>query len=602
MSFFAGCVGTSIVGKAQHQELANRIIAKYPVTNKQNIVIQANPYCVCIASEDEVVCKDQCVIIAAGKTKNGKNWLEEVIASYKKYGDEFITKTAGFRYLVLADQKKQKLILATDQIGLNNVYFSQTSNGLVFGSSADNVIEHPDVNPTISPQAIYNYIYFHHCPSPGTIYNQVHKLEGGQILIYQSAKYRKKYYWIPEFREEMAFSPEDAGKELRYKLQQAVKELSDTADDTAAFLSGGLDSSSVAAMLAQVFPGKAKTFTIGFPVEGYDEVSYARFAAEKFATRQYEYYLSPDDTITAVPKIAAFYDEPFGNSSALAAYYCAKLAKDNGIEVLLAGDGGDELFAGNERYARQLLFEKYWKVPAWLRSALQFGLHRTPSLLLKNKIIFKAKRYIDQATVPLPDRLQDYNFLHRHPGNEIFVEDFLQQIETGTPLQSLRDCYHRPDEASCLNRMLYMDWKSTLHDNDLVKVNKMCELAGVEVKYPLLDQEIVDLSCKIPSAIKLKGQELRWFYKQAMQDFLPEQIINKSKHGFGLPFGIWLKDHQPLKELAYDSIDDLKKREFIRAEFLDHAITMHQSIHAAYYGELIWILMMLEHWFQARKL
>jgi asparagine synthase (glutamine-hydrolysing) len=145
-----------------------------------------------------------------------------------------------------------------------------------------------------------------------------------------------------------------------------------------------------------------------------------------------------------------------------------------------------------------------------------------------------------------------------------------------------------------------MDWKSTLHDNDLVKVNRMCQMAGVSVEYPLLDQEIVKFSCGIPSSVKMKNRQLRWFYKEAMKGFLPEQILNKPKQGFGLPFGIWLKDHQPLKELAYDSIGDLKKRHYFQPEFLDHTIKMHQSIHAAYYGELIWVLMMLELWLQSR--
>ena len=147
-----------------------------------------------------------------------------------------------------------------------------------------------------------------------------------------------------------------------------------------------------------------------------------------------------------------------------------------------------------------------------------------------------------------------------------------------------------------------MDWKTTLHDNDLVKVNKMCEMAGVTVRYPLLSQSIIDLSCQVPSAEKLQAKALRKFYKQAMADFLPEEIINKPKHGFGLPFGIWLKEYQPLKELAYDSINSLKKRPYFKETFLDHAIKMHKSVHAAYYGELIWILMMLELWFQGKKL
>ncbi|MBN1378889.1 MAG: asparagine synthase C-terminal domain-containing protein, partial [Gammaproteobacteria bacterium] len=371
---------------------------------------------------------------------------------------------------------------------------------------------------------------------------------------------------------------------------------------TGAFLSGGLDSSTVAGSLSEVFPGAAKTFSIGFPVEGYDEIKYARIAADRFKTQAHEYYVTPDDTVAAIPKIAAYYDEPFGNSSALAAYYCAKMAGENGIKVLLAGDGGDELFAGNERYAKQLLFDKYYRIPGFARSSLKTGLCNAPGFLLNNKIIFKAKRYVEQAEVPLPDRLQDYNFLNRHPADEIFTDSFLMEIDADRPLQILRDCYSRPENASALNRMLYMDWKTTLHDNDLVKVNRMCEMAGVEVQYPFLHQAIVDLSCKIPSADKLKGRQLRWFYKQAMHGFLPEPIINKSKHGFGLPFGIWLKDHQPLKELAYDSIHSLKKRDYFRNEFLSHAVKMHQGVHAAYYGELIWILMMLELWFQAKKI
>jgi asparagine synthase (glutamine-hydrolysing) len=339
---------------------------------------------------------------------------------------------------------------------------------------------------------------------------------------------------------------------------------------------------------------------MGFPVEGYNEIEYANIAVKQFNTRQHEYYVTPEDTVNAVPMIAQYYDEPFGNSSALAAYYCAKLAKENGVSRLMAGDGGDEIFAGNERYAKQMLFEHYHRLPGFAKSAVEAGLNFLPEALAKTKLPFKAKRYIDQANAAMPDRLQDYNFLHRHDVKDIFSTDFLGKIDTSEPLKLLQDCYQRPEQASTLNRMLYMDWKSTLHDNDLVKVNRMCELADVEVCYPLLDQRIVDLSCRIPSDIKLNGQKLRWFYKQAMTDFLPEQIINKPKHGFGLPFGIWLKDHQPLKELAYDAIHALKKRDYFQPKFLDHAIEMHQSIHAAYYGELIWILMMLELWFAGK--
>lgn len=599
MSFLAGWVDSDIsnqVAKAVCERMAAPIVRQ----TGAKITTSITPFVSCVASDKGFINQDQCLLAVVGNSAVNPLQLQEIIRRYQTQGMDFIRSVKAPFALVLADQANQTLVLATDTIGQRHLYYAQTPHGLVFGSTADSVIAHPDVTTVLSLQTLYDYVYFHHCPSPTTIYKAVYKLEGGQILIYHAGKITVSTYWMPQFSEQLEGSLEQAANALQHKLQQAVKRLSSSAEDTGAFLSGGLDSSSVAGALSQVFPGRGQSFTMGFPVAGYDETVYARMAGQHFKLHQHEYSLTPDEVVAAVPAIAVYYDEPFGNSSALAAYYCAKMAKDSGIKVLLAGDGGDELFAGNERYARQAVFESYHNIPRVLRGSLSGCLNALPRVLQKG-LLFKAKRYVDQANTPLPDRLQDYNFLHRHAASEIFTDGFIAQIDTSKPLQSLRDSYHKPVDASALNRMLVMDWKTTLHDNDLVKVNKMCEMAGVAVQYPLLDQAIIDLSCRIPSDIKLKGQQLRWFYKYAMQDFLPTEIINKAKHGFGLPFGIWLKDHQPLKELAYDSISSLKQRGFFRPEFLDHTITMHQSIHASYYGELIWVLMMLELWLQGKR-
>ncbi|MGD7035832.1 asparagine synthetase B family protein [Methylotuvimicrobium buryatense] len=597
MGFIAGWFGTGI-DRNQASELAESLKGCAPESTKKTIGIRITDSFVLVSDDKRSLEQGGCRLALTG---HGFGPLEAIVENYKAKGADFIKDMQGAFTLMFFDESEKRLLLATDRLGQNNLYYAQTPNGIVFGSTADSVVAHPEVSSEISRQSIYDYVYFHHCPSPHTIYRQVQKLEGGQLLTYQDGKIALQYYWMPVFSEQGAYSLEKSGQELRNEIIEAVRQSAADSNVTGAFLSGGLDSSSVAGALSKVYPEQAKTFTMGFPVEGYDEIEYARIAVDCFKTRPHEYYVTPEDTVAAVPKIAAFYDEPFGNSSALAAYYCAKLAKENGIQVMLAGDGGDELFAGNERYAKQLLFDRYYRIPGFARTFLRTGLYNAPDALLKNKILFKAKRYVEQAEVPLPDRLQDYNFLNRHPAQEIFTGDFLAGIDIDRPIQSLRDCYHRPENASALNRMLYMDWKTTLHDNDLVKVNRMCEMVGVEVRYPLLTNAIVDLSCRVPSSEKLKGQQLRWFYKQAMRGFLPEAIINKSKHGFGLPFGIWLQDHQPLKELAYDSIGALKKRDYFRTDFLDHAVKMHQSIHAAYYGELIWILMMLELWFQAKN-
>ena len=599
MTSLAGWVETTVTGKDAERLLQSHI-AHSPNYAKKDVTIESSDFYALAANQQKINVEEEMILVNAGNTALTFS-ADKIIGNYQQKGDVFLESNPTEQALVIIDPKQKKLILATDTIGLTNLYYALTKEGLVFGTSADSVIAHPEVKADISAQSVYDYVYFHHCPSPHTIYQQVKKLEGGQVLVYQDGNIQIKHYWMPEFKETMPCSAEEMGKELQQKLIDSVARLSEGEDITGAFLSGGLDSSSIVGALAKVYPNKAKTFSMGFPVEGYDEIEYANIAVNRFNTRQHEYYLTPEDTVKAIPDIAAYYDEPFGNSSALAAYYCAKVAKENGVSVILGGDGGDEIFAGNERYAQQLVFDYYKQVPNFIKHSMENVLNHLPDLIVKQKLFFKAKRYIDQAKTPLPDRLQDYNFLHRHLGSEIFQPEFLQQIDSEKPLDLLRESYHRPEQASSVNRMLYMDWKTTLHDNDLVKVNKMCEMAGVTVRYPLLTLEIIELSCKIPSADKLQSKELRKFYKQAMADFLPEQILNKSKHGFGLPFGVWLKDFQPLKELAYDSINSLKKRSYFKNEFLDHAIKMHQSIHAAYYGELIWILMMLELWFQGKK-
>ena len=169
-------------------------------------------------------------------------------------------------------------------------------------------------------------------------------------------------------------------------------------------------------------------------------------------------------------------------------------------------------------------------------------------------------------------------------------------MNTELPLSLLRAQYGMPNQASDLNRMLFMDWQFTLADNDLRKVSSMCQLAGVEVKYPFLTDEMIDISCRIPSNLKLKNGQLRHFYRHAMQGFLASETLAKSKHGFGLPFGVWLKDHNGLRELALDSLGRLKTRGYFNPKFIDTAEEMHRTTHAGYYGELIWVLMMLELW------
>jgi asparagine synthase (glutamine-hydrolysing) len=365
---------------------------------------------------------------------------------------------------------------------------------------------------------------------------------------------------------------------------------------TGTFLSGGLDSSTVTGILAQ--QQKAKSFTIGFDDPDYDESGYARIAAKHFSTLHHEYRVTPQDVCDIITRIAQHYSEPFGNSSVVPAYYCAKLAKDNGIGTLLAGDGGDELFGGNTRYARQKIFNVYNYIPGLLRKNLVEPIISNFPYGSKIALINKIQSYIAQANVPLPDRLETYNFLFRTPANDMFTGDFLQSVDQEYPFSALQHAFESANTSSILNKMLFLDWKFTLYDNDLQKVNEMCKLAEIKVRYPFLDDDIVSFSLSLAPRLKVKGHKLRYFFKLAMSDFLPKEILYKQKHGFGLPFGIWMSNKKMLKDMAYDSLSSLKQRNIVKKAYIDNLVKLHQSDHAAYYGEFIWVLMMLDLWFR----
>ena len=213
----------------------------------------------------------------------------------------------------------------------------------------------------------------------------------------------------------------------------------------------------------------------------------------------------------------------------------------------------------------------------------------------------KIKSYIDQAKVPLPDRLQSYNYLNRLSPAHMFSESFLSSVSTNAPLELQRETYGSLADTSDLSRMLYLDWQYTLADNDLRKVTQMCAVAGVGVRYPMLDEELVSFSCDLPDKWKLKRGQLRYFFKESLRGWLPDTTISKKKQGFGLPFGLWMHSYKPLSDLANDSLLRLKRRGYFKPEFIDNLVRLHQEEHAAYYGELIWILTVFDLWLEGRN-
>ena len=268
----------------------------------------------------------------------------------------------------------------------------------------------------------------------------------------------------------------------------------------------------------------------------------------------------------------------------------------------MAGDGGDEIFGGNSRYVEQLIFELYDKVPGFLRKGLFEPLAFKIPGAERIFPLRKLGNYIRSHQIPLPDRMETYNFLHRTPLKEIFTGDFLASIDQDEPIKIIREVYHRADTDSVLHRMLHLDLKITLADNDLRKVSRMCELAGVDVHYPLLDEAFVEFSGRVPPRLKIKNFKLRYFFKMALADLLPAEIIHKKKHGFGLPTGIWLRDHPGLRTHARQRLAELKQRNIINPGYIDTILKHNDQEHANYYGVMVWVMLMLEEWLQSQNI
>jgi asparagine synthase (glutamine-hydrolysing) len=451
----------------------------------------------------------------------------------------------------------------------------------------------------IDPQAIFDYLYFHVIPSPRTVFQGVQRLPPGHCAWFEGGRLTVAPYWTPHFAEPARAHFPTLAAEFRQLVQNAVASQLD-GSKPACFLSGGTDSSTVAGMIKQA-AGRAATYSIGFEAEGYDEMQYARIAAQRFGTEHHEYYVTPDDLVRSIPAVAAHYDQPFGNSSVLPAYYCAKMAREDGVTRLLAGDGGDELYGGNARYAKQRVFGFYDNLPQALRKGmLEPLLERTPLGTLP--LARKGRSYVEQAKVPLPDRMQMYNLLLRLGPQQVFTPDFLAQVDQTDPLRQQRGVWQQvPGSASALNRMLAYDWRYTLAEADLPKVRGSTQLAGVEVAYPFLDQCLLDFSLTLPTEYKLKGLKLRWFFKEALRGFLPDEILAKKKQGFGLPFGVWATRHDGLKRFATDSLQSLAGRGIVQPAFINVLLRDHLPAHPGYYGEMVWVLMMLEQWMQRRS-
>ena len=484
--------------------------------------------------------------------------------------------------------------MAVDRFATQTLCYRVDGKTLRFAERADALASPTGGQPDLDPQALFDYLYFHVIPSPRTIYRGVHRLPPGRCAHFRDGQLTVTPYWVPRFSEPARPSFKDLKEEFRQLLQNAVRRQLD-GSKPACFLSGGTDSSTVAGMIGAVSGQPAATYSIGFEAEGYDEMVYARLAAKRFGAEHHEYYVTPEDLLHSIGNVAASYDQPFGNSSAVPAYYCARQAQGDGVTRILAGDGGDELFGGNSRYASQEVFGWYQQVPGFIRKGLMepfFGI----GAVARTPLIKKGSGYIRQANTPLPERLQAFNLVRRLGYQQVLAPAFLAQVDTARVSAEQAAVWAEAESDHEIDEHLAYDWRYTLAEADLPKVRGTTALAGLSVGFPMLDDDLLAFSMRLPPQYKLNRLRLRWFFKEALRGFLPDEVITKKKQGFGLPFGQWAVRHAALNKLASDSVRSFGTRGVVQPGFVDKLLSTHLAEAPHYYGTMVWILMMAEQW------
>jgi asparagine synthase (glutamine-hydrolysing) len=523
----------------------------------------------------------------------------------EREGAAGLARVRGSFALAHWSERERRLLLAADHFGTRRLYYVETPDALAFASRSSALLAAGGGLFPVDPTSAYLYLNYAFVPAPRSIFAGVRRLPPGHAVILGGDMPTPLPYWDVAYRERPWRLEEAAATLFRLTAEAVAAALAgEGPKETGAFLSGGTDSSTVLGLMGRATGERANAFSIGFREGRYDELGYADLAARHFGAAHYTAVLTPDEALAELPRLVAAYDEPFGNASEIATYFCCRLAREAGVTRLLAGDGGDEILGGNERYRTHQVFAAYHLLPRWVRRGLvEPLLSRLPEG--GGSPVGKAQRYVRRANIPNPERFHFYEFYAAREATGLLAADYLDTVDVDAPWRLAREHFERAPADSELNRLLYLDMKLAIGDNDLLKVTRAAELAGVGVRFPMLDLPLVEHAATLPARYKVRGLEKRYLFKRAFAELLPAETLAKKKHGFGLPIGEWIRSHAGFRELARDALlgPGARTRHYFRAGALDRLFDRHEREAAPYYGDVLWVFLALELWHreQARR-
>ncbi|MEM8638287.1 MAG: asparagine synthase (glutamine-hydrolyzing) [Cyanobacteria bacterium P01_G01_bin.54] len=525
---------------------------------------------------------------------------EVLVHAYEEFGAEFLEYLNGMFAFALWDSPAQRLIIGRDRIGIKPLYYAQHDNALIFGSELKTILTYPQFPRRVDLVSLNEYLSFEYVPTPRSMLQGIAKLPPGHALSYSDGQLKTWQYWDINLARSENIKPKptsDYAAELVEVLRESVRKEMVSDVPIGVLLSGGLDSSAIAAMMTELAPGNVKSFSIRFDDPSFDESSYARQMADHLQTEHHELTLTPQLTQDLVPKLATFLDEPLGDSSIIPTFLLSQFTRHH-VKVALGGDGGDELFAGYSTLQAHRLVEYYEQLlPSLVRHRLvPWVVDRLPVSFDNISFDFKVRRFIAGRGIPVLMR-------HHQWLGSFTLAQKSQLLQPWTQLQE-KDTYQvafehqqRSQTREALNQLLYCDMKLYLEGDILTKVDRASMANSLEVRVPLLNHTLVEYVAQMPHRLKLRGLTTKYILRRALRDRLPTAILKRGKKGFNMPVAKWLAG--PLRPLVEEMLsgDRLNREGFFNTDYVQQLWQEHHQGQKDH-RKLLWTLLVFELWHQ----
>lgn len=522
---------------------------------------------------------------------------EAIVHAYDQYGADCPKHLRGMFAFAIWDERTQELFLARDRVGKKPILYAQVNGQFVFGSEFSALLQHPDISKDIDVEALNQYLSFMCVPAPLTAYRAIRKLEPGHSLRYRKGEIKIERYWQPDFSQKLDISEQEAGERAIEILRDAVKVRLMSEVPLGAFLSGGIDSSAVVALMSQESSAPVKTFSIGFEEQDFSELHHARRVAEHVGANHHEFIVRPD-ALEVLPILVEHYGEPYADSSAVPTYYVARETRKH-VTVALNGDGGDESFAGYERYAAMRLAEQYHRIPAVLRdNVMRQAIELMPSSETKRSRVRDVKRFVEAASLPKAERyLRWVSVFDSQAKQDLYTENFKRETRADSAAGIIDPWFARANGSGIVDAALLTDIMTYLPNDLLVKVDIATMANSLEARSPFLDHHVIEFAASLPEKYKLRGLTTKYLLKRVLKKLLPAENLGRRKMGFGVPIGHWFRGKlQPfLRETILS--ESALKRALFKPEAVKRLVELHTRSERDFSHQL-WTLLMLELWFQ----